>query len=110
MKKLYTIIIAIFIISIIFSCTNKIGTGLTPLYQNVACINSFYKENNRLPTNNDELVKFASDNKMPLDLSVFKIFSYSMNTDSTYIVKFEINADAKGVGSITINPQKPVNQ
>ena len=44
MKKLNTIIIAIFIISFIFGCTNKIGTGLTPLYQNVACINTFYKE------------------------------------------------------------------
>jgi DNA phosphorothioation-dependent restriction protein DptG len=107
MKRISYLIAILMLLSIVESC-KKIDSELTPLYQAIDCINKFFQEENRLPENNDELQDYALKNNIPLDLSVFKKFTYQMISDSTYTFDFEISSKAKGGGTMTINIPKSV--
>jgi len=107
MKGISYLIAILMLLSIIEGC-KKIDSELAPLYQGIDCINKFFQEENRLPKDNNELQDYALKNNIPLDLSVFKKFTYQMISDSTYTFDFEISSNAKGGGTITYNKPKAV--
>jgi hypothetical protein len=107
MKRISYLIALLMLLSIIEGC-QKMDSELTPLLQAIDCINKFFQEENRLPENNDELQDYASKNSIPLDLSVFKKFTYQVVSDSTYTFDFEISSNVKGGGTITYNKPKAV--
>ena len=67
-------------------------------------INKYYQQNSRLPNDDKELVNFAKENDLVLELSKFKTFHYYYSSDSTITLDYELrSSDIEGSFNIQIN-------
>ena len=79
---------------------------MEPVFQGVQCLSAFYKENKRLPEDNNELELYAKKNKIGLDLSKFKTFHYYQKSDTTFVIDYELLPPSQVKGTFEFKPGK----
>jgi hypothetical protein len=92
-----------------WSCTgaDTAVRGLAPLYTGVECLSRYHADKGRLPVDRAELLRYAAETGIALDLSKFKTFEWKMTSDSTCSLAFEIASDVKGGGTFNFNLKHP---